>query len=103
MGQKIFSQINQAYHVLGDPERRTQYDASLTAEANRLKSAAPAPAQTQNGAVSAAGAPPLSAQQTANITRLVGEAEKAVMQNKIGNAQQICELILKSIPAMSKR
>lgn len=31
LGQRIFPQINQAYHVLADPERRAQYNTQLTA------------------------------------------------------------------------
>ena len=35
LGQKVFSQVNQAYRVLGDAERRAQYDATLDAGQNR--------------------------------------------------------------------
>ena len=33
MGQRIFSQINQAYRVLSDTERRAQYDSTMAAAA----------------------------------------------------------------------
>ena len=33
LGQRVFSQINQAYRVLGDPERRAQYNSTLAAAA----------------------------------------------------------------------
>ena len=29
LGQRVFSQINQAYRILGDPDRRAQYNTSL--------------------------------------------------------------------------
>ena len=35
LGQKVFSQVNQAYRVLGDAERRAQYDATLDVAQNR--------------------------------------------------------------------
>ena len=40
LGQKIFTQVNQAYRVLGDPERRAQYDTTLRADRD---ASAPAP------------------------------------------------------------
>ncbi len=33
LGQRVFSQINQAYHILGDRDLRAKYDATLTAAA----------------------------------------------------------------------
>lgn len=48
LGQRVFSQINQAYRVLADPDRRAQYNTQLAAAsgANTQNSqAAPAPAQ----------------------------------------------------------
>lgn len=35
LGQKVFAQVNAAYRVLGDPERRAQYDATLESTQNR--------------------------------------------------------------------
>lgn len=93
MGQKIFSQINQAYRILGDPDRRAQYDAALSTDtATRPQSAA---ANSQNGTAASRPTPPPSAQDTANVTRLVAEAETAMLQNNIGKVKQICESIIK--------
>ena len=38
LGQKVFSQVNQAYRVLGDADRRAQYDATLDTGQNRAPS-----------------------------------------------------------------
>ena len=45
LGQRVFSQINQAYRVLADPERREQYNSQLaaTASAPSTPAAQPAP------------------------------------------------------------
>ena len=47
LGQKIFTQVNQAYRVLGDPERRAQYDTTLRADRDAARpstnGAAPGP------------------------------------------------------------
>ena len=44
LGQKIFTQINQAYRVLGDPERRAQYDTTLRADRDAARPSANGPA-----------------------------------------------------------
>ena len=43
LGQRVFSQINQAYRVLADPERREQYNSQLAATSNAAR---PTPAAT---------------------------------------------------------
>ena len=98
LGQKVFAQINKAYAVLSDANQRAQYDASLTAEA-----AAQRHAGTPAGTVArGTSTQPLNAQQTANVARLIVEAEEAMMQNKIANIPQICEVILKADPRNTK-
>jgi curved DNA-binding protein CbpA len=107
--EKIFSQINQAYRVLGDPDRRAQYDAALAADtsergASGARAGVATPSGVSNGASAAqrAAAAPLSPQQAANMTRLVGEAETAMLQNNIGKVKQICDLVLKTDPRNQK-
>ncbi len=41
LGQRVFSQINQAYHVLGDPDRRAQYNVTLSSTAGRADAPPP--------------------------------------------------------------
>lgn len=46
LGQRVFSQINQAYRILADPERREQYNSQLAAaSAPPARTAQPVPAQ----------------------------------------------------------
>ncbi len=111
MGQKVFSQINQAYGVLADPEKRSQYDMSLGA-ANAAPvspvpqsraAGQPVPSQPVNGSAPTIGvaipqAALLTEQQRATITRQLADADLAVMQNKMGNAKLICENVLKADP-----
>ena len=98
LGQKVFAQINKAYAVLSDPNQRAQYDASLTAEAVGQRHAGTPGASTAR----AASAQPLNAQQSANVARLIVEAEEAMMQNKIANVPQMCEIILNADPRNTK-
>lgn len=121
LGQKVFTQINQAYRVLADPERRSQYDTTLLTDKVRngtsmSVSAPAAPAAGTNGAhpassqaaAAAAGAAaqrasqPLSAQQAATAARLMGEAESAMMQNKLGNVKTICDKVMEIDPRNCK-
>lgn len=91
--QKLFAQINQAYGILSDPDSRAKYDATLAGEKPR----------TANGtAASAAPSATLTAEQIANVARLVGDAEMALMQNKLDNARAACQAALKSDPRNTK-
>lgn len=96
-GQKVFAQINRAYGVLSDPDKRAQYDATLSAEG---AGAGGGTAAQTGGAAPPAG--PLTPQQAANVTRLVADAETALLQNKLDNALSICQLVLKSDPRNAK-
>jgi curved DNA-binding protein CbpA len=94
LGQKVFAQINKAYAVLSDPSQRATYDTSLTADSAAQRHAGTPAASAPRGA----NAQPLSAQQFANVARLIVEAEEAMMQNKIANVPQMCEIILNTDP-----
>lgn len=95
VGQKYFAQINRAYGVLSDPEKRAKYDATLD-PANTAGRPVPA----KGSAPSSVG--PLTPTQAANVTRLVADAETALLQNKLDNALSICQLVLKSDPRNAK-
>ncbi len=115
-GQRVFSQINQAYRVLGDAERRAQYNSTLAtgggsangsamngtsaAPSSQPAQAAPTPsARPQNGAAAqarpaetAAQAP--SAQKLQAVTGLLGNADNAIMAGKPVEARAFCVKVL---------
>ena len=109
LGQRVFSQINQAYRVLADDERRAQYNSTLASG----DSAAPATAQSQtrpsassssashssasNGTGHRPGEPP-GAQKTQAITGLLGNAENASMAGKPLEARAFCVKVLEIDP-----
>ena len=110
-GQRVFSQINQAYRVLGDAERRAQYNSTLaTSEANgtsngthgtQAQTAQPAP-RPQNGTNGTASpsrpaetpSQPPSAQKAQAITGLLGNADNAIMAGKPVEARAFCVKVL---------
>ena len=106
MGQKIFTQVNQAYRVLADPERRAQYDASLRADRGQAAegpiAAGTAGGARPNGAGVAGGAPPqagpLTPQQTQAVSRSLSDADFAMMNANAPQAQAHCEAALKIDP-----
>lgn len=94
MGQKVFSQINQAYRILVDPERRAQYDSSLEAEINGrivagMKTTNPPHA---NGAAGVSQPP--DAHQITNVAKFLSDADAAVMQGQMSQARILCEKVL---------
>ena len=114
-GQRVFSQINQAYRVLGDAERRAQYNSTLATAASNGTSNGTAHTQTapaqpasrpQNGTNGTAPqARPAetsgqtgSAQKTQAITGLLGNADNAIMAGKPVEARAFCMKVLEIDP-----
>ena len=117
--QRLFTQINQAYSVLADPERRAQYNTTLDSPVRPAPSAsAPAasapsavvrpasvqaasarPASTQAAPVQAApkAAAP-SPQKMQAITQLLGNADGAIMAAKPLEARGFCMKVLEIDP-----
>lgn len=119
MGQRVFSQINQAYRILGDPERRAQYNSTLAAgsAAGNSVSAngASANGASANGTGTAAGtqqaarpytngaaAPPqdqpITAQKQQAIAGLLANADNASMAGKPIEAGAFCMKVLEIDP-----
>ncbi len=110
LGQRVFTQINQAYSVLGNPERRAQYNDSLqhgTAHATPdSTSAAAAVSKAAASAPSAATVKPEAAPQTASraasnpqaFADMLGRAENAIMAGKPVEARAFCVRILEADP-----
>jgi curved DNA-binding protein CbpA len=95
LGQRVFTQINQAYSVLGDPERRAQYNVTLSPPS----AAAPKPAPTAPASPAPASAPPPpSAQKPQANVEILGKAENAIMAGKPIEARAFCMRVLETDP-----
>ena len=109
LGQRVFSQINQAYRILSDSERRAQYNATLTAakaaangSSNGTSATSPgsqANPPYKNGTASAAPPEqPVSAQKLEAIAGLLGNADNAIMAGKPVEAGAFCMKVLEIDP-----
>ena len=100
LGQRIFTQVNQAYRALSDPERRAQYDATLNAPSARVSVGANGRPQaniiTGTGSVGAQNGS--STRSYAEIDRMVRDADMAMISGQAATAQRLCEDVLKSEP-----
>ena len=105
LGQKVFSQINQAYRELSDPEKRAAYNQSLEAD-RQNKSAA-----TRSAAATVAAGGTVTRPSTSNgasgsngtasvgdIAKLLADADMAVMNGSFDMARNACERVLKVDP-----
>ena len=117
LSQLTFTQINQAYNTLSNPERRAQYNGTLQnmtapsgpsapTKAPATANAAPAPSQAAPAARPAAPAPkaPPSPSQPAAAARpqafmeMLNRAENAIMAGKPVEARAFCVRILEADP-----
>lgn len=106
LGVKVFSQVNKAYHTLGDAERRKQYDEQQLGEkvrsrngmgsgsmarppSNYAQQPAPQPVQQVQKAVT------LSASQQAQLERSINLAEASIMEGQFEQARELCEAVLR--------
>ena len=104
MGQRIFSQINQAYSVLSNPERRAQYNGTLQSRsAPEPKSAAPqADSAARPTAAQSVPQPPparpVSPAKAQAFAEMLSRAENATMAGKPVEARAFCVRILEADP-----
>jgi curved DNA-binding protein CbpA len=92
LGQRIFTQINQAYRVLGDTERRAQYDATLNS-ARALANSKQQAVIVSGTNASTAPKHPAAAQD--KIDRMVHEADMAMMDLQAEKAKTLIEAVLR--------
>jgi len=102
LGVKVFSQVNKAYHVLGDPDLRKQYDEQQLGDKTRARNGTGV-GSPSNGARAAAEAPQqavqrmvtLSHSQVAQLERSLNLADNAIMEGQFDQARQLCEAVLR--------
>ncbi len=95
--QRVFTQINQAYRVLADPDRRAQYNSTLDAAKPVAPAAAPAasrPSAAPAAAPAASKTAPPSLEKAKAISLLLGNADRAIMDSKPLEARGFCVKVL---------
>jgi len=101
LGQRIFTQVNQAYRTLSDTERRTEYDKSLYGSAvgrgGTPTIVSVSNANRQNGNGNGNGTHPKP-----NVDNLVREADDAMMMGQASKARSLCDAVLKVDPDNAK-
>jgi tetratricopeptide (TPR) repeat protein len=112
LGQRVFTQINQAYSVLGDPERRAQYNDTLQYMAAQNKAGQNpgvqnAPSPSAASSPQAASAKTVTAPQPASVkpsanpqafADMLARAENSIMAGKPVEARAFCVRILEADP-----
>ncbi len=101
LGQRVFTQINQAYSVLGNPERRAQYNNTLQAGSSpngTAANAAPKPNGSPAASQAAPAAEPASPVKSQANAEMLGRAENAIMAGKPVEARTLCVRILEADP-----
>ena len=126
LGQRVFSQINQAYRILNDTERRAEYDASVLAAAQTKAAQSQNGTAAQNGSATKNGASHQngaayqngtahqngaaaqaraaegqagSAQKMQAVGGLLGNADNAIMAGKPVEARAFCMKVLEIDPS----
>ena len=115
LGQRVFSQINQAYRILGDPDRRAQYNTTLSgappgnaavpsASAPPAYQARPAPMKpVQPAPTSPAQAGSTGTAQKAHaVSGLLANADNAIMAGKPIEARAFCVKVLEIDPRSAR-
>ena len=115
LGQRVFSQINQAYRILGDPDRRAQYNTTLSgappgnaaapsASAPPAYQARPAPTKpVQPAPTSPAQASSTGPAQKAHaVSGLLANADNAIMAGKPIEARAFCVKVLEIDPRSAR-
>ena len=120
LGQRVFSQINQAYRILADAERRALYNSTLAAAANSMSRSNGTsngngvshsngtggatqgqnrPYTNGNGSVpTAPPTQPVPAQKLEAIAGLLSHADNAIMAGKPVEAGAFCMKVLEIDP-----
>ena len=97
LGQRVFSQINQAYRILSDSDRRAAYNQTLAAASGA------APNGMANGsgngtATQTRPAAPGDAVKAQAIPGLLASADNAIMAGKPAEARAFCAKVLETDP-----
>ena len=102
LGQKLFTQVNQSYRVLIDPEKRAEYDSTLGLTKPGPGSSRSTGSPAQSSARPSAPIRQQSVSQQAvpsapspEMIRILGDAERCLIEGKYSQAKNITEKIIK--------